>query len=105
MNLSNFFEEGDISNFENVEDKDVFSCSNIDLEEIDKINKNKKNEKKDNNDLTKNRKSCLKDISIQFSKGKTAKEVKSFILSKYSKEYLPNNFDDILRKQYEIIFF
>lgn len=103
MNLSNFFEEGDISNFENVEDKDVFSCSNIDLEEIDKVNRNKKSEKKENKDLINNKKSCLKDISIQFSKGKTAKEVKSFILSKYSKEYLPDNFDDMLKKQYGII--
>lgn len=97
MNLDKILSEGDISNFDQMNDGEIYSASQFSLEDTKQVSANNKSNKeiiaKQNKEL------CVKVAKTLQNKGKTAREIKSYLDERFPKEFIPECLEDDLNKE------
>ena len=97
MNLDNLFSEGDISKFDAMNDDQIYSVTEMNLDSMNSEKKAKVSKK----ELlaNENKKICLKASKRLQNQGKTAKEIKSYIKERFASFFIPEGLDDTLDKE------
>lgn len=97
MNLDGLFSEGDISNFDAMNDEQVYSVPEFNTDSMNVVEK-KVVSKKDVI-ANQNKQICLKASKRLQHQGKTASEIKSYIKERFADCFIPEGLNDSLDKE------
>lgn len=97
MNLDGFFSEGDISNFDAMNDEQVYSVPEFNTDSMNVVEK--KIVSKKDVIANQNKQICLKASKRLQHQGKTASEIKSYIKERFADCFIPEGLNDSLDKE------
>ena len=97
MNLDKLFSEGDISNFEVMNEEQVYSVPEFNTDSMNSVEK--KTASKKEIVAKENQKLCLKASKRLQHQGKTASEIKSYIKERFADCFIPDGLNDSLDKE------
>ena len=97
MNLDGFFSEGDISNFDAMNDEQVYSVPEFNTDSMNVVEK--KIVSKKDIVANQNKRICLKTSKRLQHQGKTASEIKSYIKERFADCFIPEGLNDSLDKE------
>ena len=92
MNLDKLLSEGDISAFEKMNDENIYSVSEFNVDSMN-ASVDKKASKKEII-AKENKKLCFRTAKRLQSFGKTVKEIKSYIDDRFPAEFIPENLEN-----------
>lgn len=101
MNLDKLLSEGDVSAFEKMNDENIYSVSEFNIDSMN-ASVDKKASKKEII-AKENKKLCFRTAKRLQSFGKTANEIKSYIDDRFPAEFIPENLEDNLIKEEGIV--